>query len=147
MRVRARASPVDAHELEQLAGADERATPFDPLVCPHCVDELVADAHHRIERIHRALHHERYVAPPKPAQLLRRFPDQVDALEDDAAVDDARRWTQDLHDRVRDRRLPAARFAGETERLAFVNREVDSVDGPCCIGAGAVIDGQSLQLE
>ena len=44
VRVRAERRAVDADELEQLAGARERAPLRDALVRPDHVDELVADA-------------------------------------------------------------------------------------------------------
>ena len=49
---------------------DERVALVDALVRVHRVDELVADAHHRVERVHRALEDHRDVAPAEAAQLL-----------------------------------------------------------------------------
>ena len=40
------------------------------LVRAHHVDELVADAHHRVERVHRALEDHRDVSPTEPAKLF-----------------------------------------------------------------------------
>ena len=74
----------------------------DVLVRAHHVDELVADAHHRVERVHRALEDHRDVPPAVAAQLLGAEPRQVVAAEEDAAAGDARGRPQDLHDRVRD---------------------------------------------
>ena len=126
--VGARAALVDADEVEQLAGALERVALRDVLVRAHHVDELVADAHHRVERVHRALEDHRDVAPAVLAQLLRALRDQVVAAEEDAAADDLGRRAQHLHDAVRDRRLAAAGLAGEAEDLAGGDRQVDAVD-------------------
>ena len=71
VRVRAHAAGVDADELEQLAGAARARRCFEiALVRAHHVDELVADAHHRVERVHRALEDHRDVAPAEASQLL-----------------------------------------------------------------------------
>jgi hypothetical protein len=73
--------------------------------------------------------------------------DEVLALEEDAAPGDAAGRAEDLHEHVRDRRLPAARLAGEPDDLALVHREVDAVDGARAAGAGAVLDHEPTQLE
>ena len=106
VRVRACAPAVDADELEQLARSRERAPPVDALVRAHRVDELVADAHDRVERVHRALQDDRHVAPAEAAQLLGALAEQVLALEQDASARDPRRRTEELHDGIRDRLLP-----------------------------------------
>ena len=143
VRVRAYPAAVDADELEQLLGLRERTRLVDALVRAHCVDELVADAHHRVERVHRALEHHRDVPPAEPAHVLVALADEVLAAEDDAAAGDPARRPQDLHHGVRDGGLAAARLAGEPEDLALVDVEVDAVDG-----AGApVVDRQPAQLE
>ena len=49
------------------------------------VDELVADAHDRVERVHGALEDHRDVAPADAAQLLPAQADEILALEEDAA--------------------------------------------------------------
>ena len=128
VRVRSRAAPVDAHEVEQLAGALEGVALRDVLVRLHHVDELVADAHHRVQRVHRALEDHRDVAPAVLAQLFGLASDEVVAAEEDAAADDLGRRPQHLHDGVRDRRLAAAGLAGEPEDLPRGDRQVDAVD-------------------
>src|SRR5207253_7846914 len=96
---------------------------------------------------HRALQDHRHVAPPEAAQLLGALAEQVLALEQDAAARDPRRRTEDLHHRVRDRRLAAAGLAGEADDLALENREVDAVHGPRTLFADVVLDHELLQLE
>ena len=128
VRVCAHETLVHADEVEQLAGAHDRAVLRDVLVRLHHVDELVADPHDGIERVHRALEHHRHVAPAEAAQLLVALAGEVFALEADAAADDVRRRAQDLHDGVRDRALAATRLAREPEGLALDDLEVDTVD-------------------
>src|SRR5207247_228558 len=124
-----------------------RAPPLDALVRAHRIHELIADAHDRIERVHRALQDHGHVAPAEPAQLLGALAEQVLALEEDAAARDPRRRTEDLHHRVRDRALAAAGLAGEADDLALENREVDPVYGPRPLFSDAVLDHELLQLE
>ena len=75
----------------------------DALVRAHHVDELVADAHHRVERVHRALEDHRDVRQRKRRSCSALQLHEILALEEDAAARDVRRRAQDLHDRVRDR--------------------------------------------
>ena len=63
--------PVDADELEQLGRPARAPSRFEMLlVRAHHVDELVADPHHGVERVHRALEDHRDVAPAEVAELL-----------------------------------------------------------------------------
>src|SRR5205085_6469291 len=117
--------------LEQLLGLGEGAALLNALVCAHRVDELVTDAHHGVERVHRALEDHRDVEPPELAQLLVALADEILTTEADAAAGDSSRRPQDLHDGVRDGRLAAARLAGQPEDLALSDVEVDAVDGAC----------------
>src|SRR5204862_581042 len=104
---------------------------------------LVADSHHRVERVHRALEDHRDVPPTEAANLLVALADEVFTAEDDAPARDAPRRTQDLHDGVRDGRLAAPRLAGEPEDLALVDVQVDAVDCP----RTPVLDRQRAELE
>ena len=103
MRIGAHATAVHADELEQLAGANERIAASDALVRAHHVDELVADAHDRVERVHGALEDHRDVAPAELAQLLRALPRRGPRPGRGCC---RRRCSaggaEDLHDRVRD---------------------------------------------
>src|SRR6266511_1893241 len=58
-----------------------------------------------------------------------------------------RRRAEDLHHRVRDRRLAATGLAGEADDLALVNREVDLVHRPRPLRPDAVLDRELPQLE
>ena len=71
-------------ELEQVARARERVARADAVVGLEHVDELVADAHDRVEHVHRALEDERDVPPAHAPQLLAAHRDEILALEEDA---------------------------------------------------------------
>src|SRR5205085_8010983 len=73
--------------------------------------------------------------------------DEVLAPEEDAAAGDPARRAEDLHDRARDRRLPAAGLAREPDDLALVNRKIDAVH--CARGPGAepVLADELLHVE
>ena len=55
------------------------------------IAHLICDGQHGVERVHRALHHDREVAPAEAAQLALLEQDQVAALEENAAADDLAR--------------------------------------------------------
>ena len=138
---------VDADHPQQLAGPRERVPLRDPLVRLHHVDELVADPHHRVERVHRALEDHRDVPPAEAAQLLPAQADQVLALEEDLPARDLRGLAQDLHDRVPGRRLAAAGLAGEADDLAGVDGEVDVVDRAHAPARDRVVDDELAELD
>ena len=92
MRVRAHAARGRCRRARAARRrARARAALSMLLVRAHHVDELVADAHHRVERVHRALEDHRDVAPAEAAQLLGAHADDVLAAEEDAAAGDCGR--------------------------------------------------------
>src|SRR5579884_2809752 len=95
------------------------------------VAHLLGDRQHRIERVHRALHHDREVAPADPPQLALLEQDEVAPLEEHAPADNLarQRRAEQARDRVQEGRLPAARLADDREELAARELEVDVVDG------------------
>ena len=134
---------VDADELEQVAGAVERVALRDALVRLHHVDELRADAHHRVEA---------FIALWKTIETFRQrncrsssllLPVDLLAAEEDAAADDRRGRPQDLHDRVRDRALAAARLAGQSRRS---RRRGSSRSTPSTARTGALTAVLDVQL-
>ncbi len=144
--IRADPARVDPDELEQLAGTEDRVTPRDPLVRLHHVDELRTDAHHGVEAVHRTLEDHRDVAPAELPELLGALAGQFLTAKVDRSPDDSGRRAEDLHDRVRDGALAAARLAGEADDLAGADLEVDSVDGAhrVCL---AVLHLQAAHLD
>ena len=71
----------------------------------------------------------------------------VVAPEEDLAAGDDRRRPQDPHDRLRDRRLAAARLAGEAEDLAVGDGERDAVDRDGVAATGDVLHVQVADVE
>ena len=55
------------------------------------IAHLICDGQHRVECVHRALHHDRKVAPAEAAQLALLEQNQVAALEENAAAHDLAR--------------------------------------------------------
>src|SRR3954454_9788645 len=148
VRIRPHARPLDAYQLEQVAGARECIVAADvAIVGPVHVDELVADAHDRVEDVHRALEHERDVAPAHAAQLLAAHRDEILPLEEDAPARDLRGRFEDLEHGARERALAAAGLAGEPEDLAGRDRERDVVDGAHAAVAEHVVDREPVELE
>src|SRR5262249_31908057 len=121
-RICAHAACVDADEIEELAGTPQCALAVDALVRLHRVDELVADAHHRIERVHRALEHHRDVSPPVLAERFAAAAREVLALEEHAAAREAPGRAQNLHRRRGNGALAAPGLTGEADDLALADR-------------------------
>ncbi len=84
----------------------------------HRVDELLADAHHRVERVHRALRDQGDLAEAEPAHLLVREPCQVHVAQEDLAALDAPGGMEEAHQREGRGRLAGAGLADEAEPLA-----------------------------
>ena len=95
------------------------------------LEDLAVDALDRVEGVHRALEDERDVAPAHelhPALGPAVDPDRLlgaRRVQRDRPARHQRR-RQQLHDRQRRRRLAAARLAGQPERLARLDSQVDA---------------------
>src|SRR3954471_23543935 len=118
MRICTHPPPVDANELEQRTCTRKSRLLVDPLVRAHRVHELIADTHHRVERIHRALQHHGDVAPAVAPKLLVSLSDKVRSLEEDAASRNVSWRAKHLHHRICDRGLAATRLARMAQKLA-----------------------------
>ena len=147
MRVRAHSAAVDPDEVQEVAGPLQRVALAHTLVRFHHVHELVADAHDRVERAHRALEDHRDVAPAIAAALLHAQPDDVDAAELDPPAGDLRRRLQDAQDRVRRRRLAAPGLAGEAHDLSRPDLQVDVIDGAQRATRLEVVHDEVVELQ
>ena len=147
VRVRAESTPLDADQLEEIAGPGQRLALRHASVGAHHVEELVLDPHDGVEGVHRALEDHRDVAPAVAAKAVGAHCRDVLVLEQDAAARDSRRRSQDLHDRVRDRALAAAGLTGEAEDLPLPDLEVDTVDRTDGLAGDAIVDDQFPQLQ
>ena len=89
------------------------------------LDDLAADAHHRVERIFRILQdHGDAVAAQRPA-LARRDAEQVDAVEGELAGRHLGLRRRQAHDGAAGLRLARADLADDAEPLA-AEREGDA---------------------
>ena len=111
------------------------------------VDDLVADGHHRVERVHRALEDHRDLAPAEAGQLGVAHGQHVLAAQEDVAAGDDRRRMQDAGDGVGDGRFAAAGLAGQSEHLPRTDGEGDAVDGPHRPLGRQVLDAQVAHVE
>ena len=111
---------VDRHEPEDLSRA------LGDLLVRHCrvrlarVAHLLAHGHHRVERVHGALHHDRELAPPHPAQPSLAHKCHLPANERDAPAGNARRSVEQLGYCVHKSRLPAPGLADDRKELPTV---------------------------
>ena len=80
--------------------------------------DLIADAHHGIERGHRLLEDERDAGTANPPHVALGQRDEVTPFEHDAASGDAARRLEQPEDRKRGHRLAAARLADEAKCFA-----------------------------
>ena len=93
--------------------------------------EHVADLLARIERAVRVLEHDLHLA----AHLRRQpFLGDVDLLAVDEQFAGCRRIDQ--RDDAGECRLAATALADDRQRLAFLDRKADALDGMDCLGAG-----------
>ena len=98
--------------LEEVAHADGRLL-LSRLVVDHDrLSDLLADAPHRIERVHRALEHDGGCAPAHGAQCSRAHSEDVLPVEEDLSLHPGP-GRQQTKDRLRDGRLPTSGLAGE----------------------------------
>ena len=90
--------------------------------------DLLADAHDRIERGHRLLEHHRDGVAADAAHLGFGKPDQLAAVQPDAAFDPPGRVRHQAHDGERRHALAAAGFADHAEDFAARERPAHIVD-------------------
>src|SRR5581483_1991656 len=115
---------VQADDLEQLLDAALALGLGTDAVDVERLRDDRADALPRVQRRVRILEDHHHLAPHRPHLRTVEVRD-VAALEDDLAAG----RLEEPGDAARHRRLAAARFTHDTERLARLEREVDAVDG------------------
>ena len=123
-----RALGADADQLEQLAAACTRAASACDVVQLHRLDDLVADALDRVERVHGALEDHGDGTPAVRSQRVLAAGEDVLAVEKDPARD-ARIGREQPHQREAERRLPATRLPDQAHALAAREREVGALHG------------------
>ena len=138
-----------AYVLEQLKDAFPHGffVALFALVGFDDIDDLIFDAHGRVERVHRALRDERQAGPTELAQLFFAEVQHFGAVDFNAAVHDITGRLDQLQDAVSCCRFAAAAFADQAERLAFVEIEADIADGDDIALRRGVMDAQVIDLE
>ncbi len=128
--VRVALGPVrrDADRLEQLANPGRRFLPARDAVQLHRLGDLLADAPHRVERVHRALEHHGDVLPAVRRDGLLPAGEHVDAVEQDPAGDGGG-GRQQPHQREDGRGLAAAGLADHAEPRPGLDREGHALHG------------------
>ena len=113
------------HLLDPLSdlGAASRGVQLDG------VAELVLDAHHWVQRIHRGLEDGGEVAPSVRTKLRLAHLGDVHAVEADAPAGDPAGPLGQAQDRGAEGGLPGAGFADQAHELAGLDGEGDSLDG------------------
>ena len=133
--------------LQELPDLLLRAGGRRLLVQQDRLGDLVADAVHRVERVHRALEHDRGAGPAHGPSLAPLHREDVLAVEQDLAGD-LRAGRQQPQQRERERRLAAAGLAGDAELLARVDAEVHAAEAaraPPAYGHFEVSDVEKAQ--
>ena len=92
------------------------------------VDDLIADRHHRVERVHRALEDHRHIAPAKCFEFFLAHRQHISAAEP-TSPPVITAGGEHPHDRVGDGRFAAARFAGQSKTSPGAMVKADVVHG------------------
>jgi hypothetical protein len=147
MRKAAQAARFDTDQGKEVGGAGHRRFLVQTLMGQDGVDDLVAQGHHRIERIHRTLEHDGGAAPAELLQLGGGEIVQVLAGEADVPPADAAGLLDQPQDRVGHGTLATAGLAGQAEDLALAQGEADVVDGTGGPARREILDHEMLHLQ
>ena len=138
----------DLDQLQHLERAGARLGGGHRAMQADRLDDLVARRLDRIEAGHRFLEDHRDGVAAHGAHLGFGQVEQVPAFEEDlAARDPAGRTRHQPHDGERGHRLAAARFAHDAQRLAWRERERDTVHGREHTAARTELGTQVADLE
>ncbi len=129
---------VDPHGLERGERAGARLARRYPRMRAQRLDDLLADAHDRIQRELRILQHHRDAPAPQLAALPRRAMQEIDAVEREASRGHAALRRREAEDGASRLRLAGPRFADDAETLAG-ERERHAAHG---LGPAAVAIGE-----
>ena len=134
--------------LEQADDARLRPGPSRPLaVIAQRVDHLAADLQHRIERVHRALGHERNRRQPQPPHLLFRHRQEIDPVQPRFARLDSSGRLDQAQQRQGYGGFPRAGFPDQAEAFAASQIETDAVDRPDRTARRVIVHAQAANLE
>lgn len=138
---------VDPDQLKHLGRALLDLGVGHPFVGSQGVPELGADALHRVQRVHRALHHHRVVTPAHVPQLTSAEPHHVLTAEDHAPASDLARGRKQLCDAEQHRGLAATGLTDDPDELAGLDGERDVLNRPHVSGLSPVLDRQIVYLK
>ena len=93
------------------------------------LDDLLADAVHRVQGVHRRLEHHGHPPPAKMAHLILRQQQQILSFQNDLSRREPAVVGQQAHQAVGDGRLAAARLAHQPQRLPAPQLETDRLHG------------------
>ena len=129
------------HALEQLQRLGARRRALQPTVPAQHLTDLLADAHHRVQRAHRLLEDHRHLAAAQRAPLRLGQGEQVALAPPGLPAPHRHRRRQQAHQRQRQHALARARLADHAQHLARREVEVHPVQdqrpGPADAGVEA----------
>src|SRR5215470_8989658 len=139
----------DAHRLQELGRLLPRAAAGRPLVDADRLGDLVAHREQRVQRHHRVLQDHRDPLAADAPHLVLGLLQEIGALEEHLARDDASRRRQHAQEGQRQGSLARARLAHDAERLALIERQGDVVHGARDARAtrAHVVRGQAPYVE
>ena len=146
MRIR-RYHPLDVRQMDV---ADDLRHARAPLGGAHrCMRrqdlvDLLAAAHHRVERRHRLLEDHRHAGAAQLAQSRFAGGEQILALEQHPPAAGRELGRQQSHRRLRDHRFAGARFSYQADDLAGRHVEADALDRVRAFRADRQRDGQMV---
>src|SRR5207245_3377751 len=111
------------------------------------LEDLVANRLDRVQGVHRALEHDRDVAPPNRLHLVFAQRDEVAAVQGGPPGLADGRGRQEARHRQGGGRLAAAGLTRQPEHLAALDPERHAVDRPDLASRRGEPDGQVVDLE
>src|SRR5688572_10136772 len=126
-RVRAPAGVADPDSREERLGLGARGLPAQPAMDGDDLVDLVADRHDRVEAPAGILEDHAHAATAHPGTVALGQGQELDAIEDDPALDD-RVLRQQPCQREERHALARPALPGEREDRAAIEAQVDAVD-------------------
>ena len=111
------------------------------------LDDLVADAHHRVQAGRRLLEDHADAPAAHGAHLRLGQAEHVGLIQMHAAAGDGAVLGQQAHQRQRRHALAAAGLADQREGLAALDRQAQAVDGAHDAGIGVELDLEMIDLD
>ena len=135
------------HSLEQFDGLRRCVRAAHAPVGANHLDDLLADAEHRVESAQRILEDHRHHRSAAGAQLIRRESDQVALADQHRAGFDPSRPGHQAERREKCHAFAGARFADHRKYLARPHRQRDIVNDRYRTGGAGKAGAQPANLE